>query len=268
MNNEPLLTPEDVSRWSQVQRASKAWSRTEEHKKRVAKSRDAILRMHSDYPDAYVSWSAGKDSTALAHLVMSTVGTVRSLSIKDDLDFPGEEEYLLRYATEWDIELDLVRIEGLQQWAQGNLSYCKLGQDIHSRSSGLSRPFYDAIAEYDRRYGSKAKYLGLRTEESKWRRDNRVRRGLTYTKVSGEVICQPLADWKGIDVYAYLFSRGIEVLPLYQCVRLHKSAFDVRKAWWLPGSAATRGQGVWLRTYFPSLWRRLNEVIPGSSVVG
>lgn len=63
---------------------------------------------------------------------------------------------------------------------------------------------------------------------------------------------------------------GIELLPLYRCIGLmHRDEpWRLRKSWWLPGAGAARGQVVWLRRYYPSLYSRLVSWIEGATLFG
>lgn len=215
--------------------------------------------------DAYVAWSGGKDSTALTHIVSTEVPGVRVMSIKDDLDFPGEETYIRDLADQWGVVLDILRPGRSLQELLHQMEV--LGdEDIHSRDASFGmEAFYQIIAGYRAERDRPEVYLGLRKEESYGRLMLRNTLGAKYTKADGEVVCQPLCDWRGIDVYAYLLSRDIPLLPLYQCVRLHDRPERVRKSWWVPGAAARKGGMVWLRTYYPSLYRRVREMCPTSS---
>src|SRR5690606_13832135 len=88
-------------------------------------------------------------------------------------------------------------------------------EDMHARTAALSKAaFYSVVEEATAPHD--LVFLGLRAEESRGRAMNRATRGTLYRKANGQVVCQPLADWRGLDVYAYLFARGIDVLPVYR----------------------------------------------------
>ena len=263
---EPVLTGRDRRLWQAWCAEALAWSRTLAHRARVESAQRAVEEMHAGRPGAYVAWSGGKDSTAMTHLVRHTLGEARAMSVKDDLDFPGEEDYIGRLAREWGVALDVVRPPvSLQAWLAEHADALDPRADMHSRSAGLSAAFYGAVAEYAEAAGRPGVYLGLRQEESAGRRMNRASRGRVYRKADGDVVCTPLADWRGVDVYAYLLSRGIDLLPLYRCVGQHEHPSRVRKSWWVPGAAHDRGGARWLRTYYPSLWARLVELVPAAA---
>lgn len=220
--------------------------------------------MHSACPDAYVAWSAGKDSTALAHLVANELGKVGAMAIKDDLDYPGEVDYLQSLAPRWGVDLDILKPNfSLQQYLSDHADEIDAGEDLHGRASAFAeRAFYSLIDTYRERMDAPGVYLGMRADESDGRAKNFYKRGHIYTKKTGEVVCQPLATWVDRDVYAYVFAHDIPLLPVYRCVRLHDRPGRVRKSWWLPGSHSRHGATVWMKTYWPSLYRRLCELLP------
>lgn len=266
--DEPILKDEDRRIWQRWRKTCLRWSESRAHKRRVLRAAEAVDRMRRRAPDAYVGWSGGKDSTALAHLVTVTCGLDATLmSIKDDFDFPGEVDYVERLADQWGADLDVLTPDfSLQQWVADRADELSALEDFHSRASEFSdRAFYSLIEAYRNERGRPGVYLGIRKHESAGRLGHRAAHGLVYQKKDGETVCQPIADWEGRDVYAYLFSRDIEIHPVYRCVRLHDHPSDVRKSWWLAGDHASRGATVWLRTYWPSLYRRLCEILPDTA---
>lgn len=273
--HEPILTEEDLCLWNAWSRAALAHARTRLHARRVDEARriavDAMTADQSAHVDDwYVGWSAGKDSTALVHLLRVDLGMddIAVMSVKDDLDFPGEEEYLTRWATAWGIRVDIVRPRfSLQDLLAARGEDLDASEDFHGRAAELSREgFYPIIDEYVKRTGRNRAFLGLRAEESFGRSRNVAMNGVTYTRKSdGVTVCQPLARWTGLDVFGYLLSREIEPLHVYRCLALHHGdAGRVRKSWWVPGANTRHGGMVWLRRYYPSLHRKLCELLPSA----
>ena len=264
--NEPILRPEDHRVFNQLRATARAYAATARHRAKVDESRRAIQSMREKAPDAEVAWSAGKDSTALAH-ICATEGVTRAMSVKDDLDYPGEDTYLEARAAEWGITLTILRPPfSLQDWLRD--CGAAAGDDLHGRATEFSeRGFYSLLNERKRTLGYPGIYLGLRAEESRGRRLNHATRGMIYAADrdgTPELTCQPLAKWTGLDVWAYIFSHDIEPLPVYRCVALHHAADPsrLRKSWWVAGSASQDGHVLWLRYYYPSLYARLVELMP------
>lgn len=262
--DEPILTDEDRRIWRRWRRTCLRWSKSDLHRRRILRAAEAIDRMRTRCPDAYVAWSGGKDSTVLAHLVVEKCGVdAHLMSVKDDLDFPGEREYVTGLAGEWGADLDILSPDiSLQQWIADHADELAADEDWHGRASTFSgENFYPLVAEYRDRLGAPGVYLGLRGGESDARAGNAAR-GAIYEKDSGEVVCQPLRAWEGRDVYAYLFANDTPTHDVYRCVRLHDHPKRVRKSWWLPGAHSRHGATVWLKTYWPTLYRRLCEILP------
>lgn len=264
VTDEPVLSTEDIECWKMLERTSLLLSKTRTFQRRVDSARRAIDLWLPHCQRPAVSWSAGKDSTCLAHLVGMEHGAkhVTLLSEKDDLDYPGEEEYVCRYAAEWGMTLDLVRPEKSPwQWLVEHRHELGAGTEMHARSAGLSKAcFYGVMETANKRYDGVA--LGLRSAESATRRKVRERRGRVFELSDGTWRALPIADWKGEEVYAYAFSRGIELLPVYRCLGLmHRDRpWDLRKSWWIPGSHASAGGVQWLRRYYPSLYGKLRSL--------
>lgn len=260
---EPILTDEDLRKWSLWERAALNWSETENHNRAVERARSEIEAFVKQSDNWRLMWSGGKDSTAMAHLASELVPTV-AVSVKDDLDFPGEEEYIRDLASRWAIDVVIIHPEcSLAGHILDNPDIFPVGGDLHGHDSELSRVgFYPLLEKHRVECGSYDIMLGLRADESRHRNINRATHGRTYRKVNGQLVCCPLSDWRDIDVYAYLLSRGIPLLPLYKCVRFSESPGRVRKSWWLPGKSATQGGTIWLRTYYPSLYHKMRKILP------
>jgi 3'-phosphoadenosine 5'-phosphosulfate sulfotransferase (PAPS reductase)/FAD synthetase len=207
--------------------------------------------------------SAGKDSSVLGHLVASLDPSVEWVSEKDDLDYPGEREYVTALAGRCGSPLTIVE-PPFSVWARFAELAPTLGawEDIHGRAAALSHEAFYGVVEPATR--GRPIFLGLRAEESRGRAMNRYSRGLTYTKRSGQTVCQPLGDWRALDVYAYAAAHDIPLLPVYQCVALmHRyDPSRVRKSWWVGGAANAHGHVRWLAHYWPSLFARLCSVMP------
>ena len=265
MADEPILHDEDRQAWTLLDHAARVHARSPAHRRKVEAARETVTRCIDATPDAAVGWSAGKDSTALVHLACVEMGHALPVySEKDDLDFPGERDYIERLAALWGLDLTIVSPDvSLQQWIADHAGELDAGEDFHGRAAALSREhFYGLIESYTGKHG--AVLLGLRQEESRGRKMNRALRGKLYQKRTGQWICTPLADWSGLDVFAYLLSRDVPVLDVYRCIGfMHRSEpWRVRKSWWIPGAHSRKGGMVWLRRYYPSLYRRLCRMLP------
>jgi phosphoadenosine phosphosulfate reductase len=265
---EPRFTELDREIWSNWKKECYIWSLTTIHNKRLQKARKVISEMYSKNPEAYVAFSGGKDSTIMLHMVAELLNKPKAMSVKDDMDYPGEEEYVAKFTKNHNVNLDIIKPDfSLQNWLSENAHRFDIDQDFHGRMTEFSdKAFYSLIDKYRIKQRTPGVYLGLRKYESKWRMLNRMKRGYIYTKKNGETICQPLVDFEGRDVYAYAFNNNIELLPVYRCVRLHKKPDLIRKSWWLPGSSVKHGGLYWLKIYYPSLYFKIRRWFPDAGV--
>jgi 3'-phosphoadenosine 5'-phosphosulfate sulfotransferase (PAPS reductase)/FAD synthetase len=203
--------------------------------------------------------SGGKDSTALAWIV-AQVSDAPLVHCCSDLDIPSSCDVIKTLATRLNRELIVVKSDtDLWGWLaqfDGNL----LNQ-ANNAASELDRIFFfEPLHRVDRRFSGYA--LGLRAEESRGRTMNFRQRGAVYTLASGMEVCTPLADWTGRDVFACILANDLPLSSVYGHDGLHDDVERIREGWWLPGESALRGGAVWLKRYYPQIWRRLVEVRP------
>lgn len=260
--SEPVLSPVDVALWDRWQKTFAMHARTGSFQRAVDGAKRAAERALAKSRSPMLSYSGGKDSTAMTHLVAVEMGArVHVVSEKDDLDYPGEEAYVAELAARWRLDIEIVRPPvSPTAWLLERRGALSAGEDVHSRSAGLSKAcFYGVMEAANEKHD--LVMMGLRAEESGVRKTLRMARGLNYTLKSGQHRSIPLGDWTGMDVFAYLQLHGIDPLPVYRCIAFlpeHKvKPWLIRKSWWLPGAHAKSGGVAWLRHYYPSLWAKL-----------
>jgi len=262
--SEPVLSEEDLRKWGQWERLCVAHARTREYAREIGRAEQAIREMAARCPGAYVAVSGGKDSMALWHLVTQRCAIpAGAMSVKDDLDYPGEREMVEATAAAWGVPIDVLTPPSLLDWLREHGDTADASDDMHGRRADLAdRFFYRLLDDYREARGTPGVYLGLRAEESKGRAANAYARGAIYQKATGEVVCQPIWHWSAIDVFTYLLEHEIPIHPVYRCCRDAEHPGRIRKSWWVPGAHSRKGGMVWLRTYWPSLYRRLCQILP------
>lgn len=275
--NEPILRDADAEAWNGLRMLALAHARTRDHARAVDRARRFVGEALAAGSIWSAMWSGGKDSTAMSHLIAAELGKpVDLVSEKDDLDYPGELEYVTGLARQWGAKLQVIHPrQSPAEWIRQHGRDMRGAQDMHGRAAGLSKAcFYNEVEASNA--GRDGIFLGLRAEESAARAINRVAHGVMYRKrptalnPAGLMVCQPLADWTGVDIFAYLLSREIPILPVYRCIGLMhaREPWKVRKSWWIPGTHGALGQVTWLRRYWPSLYLKLCEWIPSAKGLG
>ena len=274
---EPRLRYDDLRAWDGWQKTVLLHSKTLAHGRVVDNAKRVITATLKAAPDSAVMWSGGKDSTVMTHLICVGAGArLPVLSEKDDLDYPGELAYVERIAAAWGLDLRILTPPiSPSHWIADHAAELDICGDYHSRAAGLSKAcFYDVVEKANAGFGGI--FLGLRQEESNGRAIDRATHRATiggqrvldlYQRANGKWRSCPLGGWKGIDVYAYAETHGIELLPLYKCIAfMHaREPWRIRKSWWIPGASSRMGGVAWLAHYYPSLFAKLRTWFPSAA---
>jgi 3'-phosphoadenosine 5'-phosphosulfate sulfotransferase (PAPS reductase)/FAD synthetase len=266
---EPILREDDRRAWAYWERVCDVHARTPSFQRRVEQAKAYVREALELEPGkACVMWSAGKDSTCLAYLVTVEMGLrhVELVSQKDDLDFPGEEEFVHEHAAAWGAKLTVVRPD-ISALGYVREHMCEFDEDLHSRQAGLSKAvFYNVVDKANSQFD--LVMMGMRAEESRARKWRMHTHGAVMRLKSGRVRANPLALWTGLDVLTYTHTRKVPMLQLYRCIAyMHdRKPWNIRKSWWIYGK--NPNNIAWLRHYYPSLHRTWSSFMPNVSVIG
>lgn len=162
------------------------WSQTPEHRTALAEARRAIAGVAGR--KAYLSFSGGKDSTTMLHLVLQAMPNIAVFH--------------------WDYGVYMPR--PIEAEVLDNAH--KLGaQDIRAvpvlgEADGYDQELLHLLAE-----GFDVAFVGIRAQESV-RRRLRIKQGRSLTAIR-EV--WPLATWTWMDVWAYITSNNLPYLGIY-----------------------------------------------------
>lgn len=236
-------------------------SESKEYKKKVEKSKVIINNFLDLSVKCYGAISGGKDSTVMMHLINSNSNTTPFVSEKDDMDFPNELSYINELRDKYNLNLTILT-PNVKLW--DIIKDYNFIEDIHSQDCEFSKKyFYDLLKNHQKEFNYKGVFLGLRNEESKGRLWNFKSKGnIYYNNEWNQLICQPLSEWKGIDIFAYLFSNEIPILDVYLKTKFVKSPEEIRKSWILPSSQTNSGQALWLKYYYPEIFTKLSIINP------
>lgn len=168
----------------------KGWATLPTFKLKLEKAL-ALIREALEIAPAYVSWSIGKDSTVLLHLVQSISPNIPAF-----------------YFTH--LERDLI-----DNYSETEERYCKLMSTnlITMEVKGDHVPQKVIKSQLWQQYP--VSFVGLRKEESKNRCRTLKQHGYIYKyKEKGWRIC-PLADWRENDIWAYIVLHNLPYLKSY-----------------------------------------------------
>lgn len=219
-------------------------------RRRVQAATDMVQRHLADAPESYVSWSGGKDSTAVALLATEADPAIPVVRCSHGVDYPEVVEYCAELAARmgWDYRvatLDrdayLARVGVVED---DNGSY-----DDDVATVGISR---DAGLLW-----------GLRADESLHRRILLARHRGQFRRATGRLVSAPVWQWSRSDVMAYLTRRGVALCPVYARLdALGCPERDQRVGFLVGGGGALTGRYYWLRRGWPDEWRELCDRLP------
>lgn len=233
-------------------------ARSAEYRRCVAYATQAIHKAHAS-AKFVVSWSAGKDSTAMTHLVHSLYPDTPIMIQFDDCDWPIKREYAERCANAqgWDINQvwpDFSVWERMKAGRIGEENFCALTHSL-TRDSFLA-----PLAKMQHQLGCNGVYMGLRAAESKARARNLNLRKEVYQLENGEWRCCPLARWTAEDVFAYLVANNVEINPCYLNNRILPPE-QIRISWAAPTpTSLSHGDAEHFRLYYPKQFQKLREM--------
>lgn len=248
-----MATPssEHVLRW-------RLYARTPQYRKHLEWAREAVDKAAST-AQFMVSWSTGKDSTAMAHLVHSMYPETPIVTQYDDCDWPSKRAYAdrIEQAMGWKVH----RVEpSFSVWERMRMGRIGLDEFCALTHSLTQDAFLAPLAKIQRKLGCDGVYMGLRAEESKARRANLSKRHEVYKTLGGEWRCCPIARWTADDVFAYHIEHGIEINPCYFNNRFLKPE-EIRVSWAVPTPGArAHGEMEHFRYYYPEQFRKLRDM--------
>ena len=178
-----------------------AWARTEAHQHAVAEARRVISEALAQSKKPMVSFSGGKDSTAMLHLVLQQK---RDVTVWHwdygpafvPRDVQAEIENLPRRLGVRQLRIDTSGIYWREWRKAKNVFY---------------RVYFGLVAPRLLQEGYDCVFVGIRAEESVKRRLRiAANRSLTAIREAW-----PLASWQWLDVWAYLVNNNVPYLSLY-----------------------------------------------------
>lgn len=237
-----------------------AYARSSAFLRRVERARQ-IIAQAAQLGRLGVSYSGGKDSTVVLHLVREIVPDAPAAFFDSGLEFPGTYEMIQHYGVEVirpEMSLaELCRYGGY--WGHPNPVDPEAEFDFFSFL--VAEPSWRFI----QKYGLRVIAMGLRAQESRGRELSARKNGELYHIKSRDMWhCCPLAYWSENDVWAYIASRGLRYNPAYDKM----AELGIPRRRWRVGillgitRTGFEDRYIWLRQLEPAIWNRLIQEFP------
>ena len=246
----PRHTAEDLGAWRRFEAQAEVHAQLSTFRKHVQHARDAVMHF-TGAGACYAGVSWGKDSVALAHLIVSLVPRIPIVAIvRRPYDNPDcalvRDQFLARHprVNYHEVILDCERSAEVHGGWRVLGSFGN-GPDSRPKQVGFAR----ASAMFGARYLS-----GVRGDESS-ERGKRAARGAIYGNS-----CAPLVRWSGWDVFAYLVSNRLPIHPAYACtIGGHLDPTRLRVGSLGGWDGRGHGRAEWERRYYPEELARLRR---------
>lgn len=263
----------------------------------LAAARERIAWTFDNFPRIYCSFSAGKDSTVMMHLVMEEARkrgrTIGVLFIDWECQFTMTIRHARRmfdmYAANIDpywVAVPMTTWNGCSQvepewvaWQDGK-RWVREKEDISIKDGAffdfyvpqmMFEEFVPYFAEWYGRGERTACFVGIRTQESLNRfrtvaRDKPMYEGKPYTtNVCDDVWnVYPLYDWQTEDIWTFHGKTGLPYNPLYD--RMHQAGMTIHQMRICEPFGDTQRQSLWLyQVVEPEMWAKLVERVAGAN---
>ncbi len=256
--------------WESMMRTWEIHATLDSYKRRLDRAVRHARLGHETCGNMYVAMSGGKDGVALACVVSDAgLGDRMLAHAHNELNTPGMLETAEATADLLDMDLDVFEPEqNVFKWLAAYPHDASIVEYEHHKEFAKLFASGNMLVAYQYDNGFDGAFTGMRSEESRGRRMNRIMRGHMYQlSKDASWMCQPIVDWSARDVFACLVSHGAPIHPHYK-LALENFGID-------PESPASRvdcmipDEGVSqmptmmpLRELYPELWRRVVAVRP------
>jgi phosphoadenosine phosphosulfate reductase len=217
-----------------------------------------VLSKHSK---PYVAYSTGKDSLVMLDLCKKINPSIDIMFHDSRIELPESYELIEKAEKYYNKKINIVGTpKDILEIYKDKKAFFGMGDHDYAWTPCMLKP----IMEWSKKTKKDVAFIGLRKQESAKRRMMLGRHGnYFYAKTRGIHQCFPLAAWTVNDVFAYIFSNELDHLlhPAYYKDQFRK-AERIRVSWYCDPTAGANGYFVWLKYYYPELFRKLCAKFP------
>lgn len=232
-----------------------AWSRSSKFQAKIEKSTSIIAKTLEISARPYVAFSCGKDSSVLAHLVLRQRNIPLRFLSSGETRLIHNVDDVIGYFRSLGAEVEEICIDRVFSDGWKDASWTEQRKAGKHDLQRLGSKDFDCV------------FMGLRKEESKRRQislNSKKTDGYppyTYSYISGNnkgvIRCCPLAEWKTIDIAAYIAMNNIPTLGWYDY-----EGIEGRTTARLTGDAVRQNALSYIRQTNPDAFNRLTARFP------
>lgn len=243
----------------------------------------ARIRAHFDQHEGYLALSGGKDSLVAAHLARAVAPDIPMVFFDSGMEFPETYAYLEDLATEWDLNLHVLRpvapiletMHATGLWDHAATPHPGPHPDLHQAL--IAEPATRAHALY-----GPGEIWGVRAQESRGRTlayanaltattcgccataaQRRAHHGGTITRTDGTTAYGPVWDWSTQDIWGHIARHRLPLNPVYdKLARLGAPQDCLRISLMIDGGRLQHGRATWLKRGWPALFDELTTILP------
>lgn len=239
------------------QRMDLLHAKTPRYKTVVANAKQVVSRALQRMEKPYVSFSGGKDSLVMLHLVLEQKPDTKVIYFDADASYPDTDIFLDTLADEWDLNFCRIKTRPIVEvFREYGIKHPQIEQKT------MAATMYAPVSELTRKRRYDGEFVGLRSEESKARRQLIKYRGqIFHNKSRASLECLPVAHFTVDDVWAYITSNNLPYNTAYDKTSM-RSRNEIRVSYWCGESARNFGRYVWLCKEYPGLYNRFASEFP------
>lgn len=219
------------------------------YKTKVLDAKNIISRALGQMRNPYLSFSGGKDSLVMLHMVLEQNRNIPVVYWDADASYPDTETFLARIEDEWGI--DIVRFKTrpiLDVFREYGIDHPQI------ETKTMIATVYDPIKKLIAEYGFDGVFVGLRREESYGRKQLIKYRGpIFHSKYQNVIECLPVAYFSVQDIWAYITANELPYNPVYDKTSM-RPRNEIRVSYYCGESIRERGRFVWLKKEYPDLY--------------
>lgn len=221
------------------------------YRKRVLRARGVVAKALSVCKNPYVSFSTGKDSTCVMHLVLSVALDTPVIYFDADCAFPESIDLIEEYRNR-EIPVEKWRTEPLlDTFRRYGLEATRI-EDLTMEST-----VYEPARRLRKERGYDCVFLGLRRDESRGRLMMAGKYGeIHYRKRDEMFAANPILFWSEYDVWTYIHENELPYNKAYEYPGVDRISY------WAGETMARKGRWVELKRHWPELYNRFAAEFP------